>query len=464
MDRSGLAFVVLTLCGLLLVGCAEKNTSMTPNLAPETYICLADSVRNPVVYIQKIWWWGEDIDGEVVGYEYRCILDTSETTCGFPEGWVYTTETRKEFHLPVTKGMSVHRIEVRAIDNQGAKDPTPAAVDLPLINSPPSVEIVERASLPDTTYPAIRLRWKGHDADGDQTIDRYLIKLDGSDRLISFDAGETTGSLGFDDFEGRFGLRTLYLYAIDTGCRSSQPATYTWYVKEPRGKVLLIDNLPKAYGGYSISDRFYRSALDSVFSEYSVLDFEKFGGAPYAFAYQKLFEMFNMVIWYNDPWYDAIAQREGLYLSEAAQGIVEYVSNGGRFILVSLCAIGTRGAFEDSIAMDLFGIDEIYWNKSVTDFSCKRWVVKANAQLGLEELKVDGLYQGADCFRPKASATPLFWIEPGTIGETQTVEYYIGVANSYGNGKAGLLTFPFSRSNAYGNLRKVFGALIDHLD
>lgn len=464
MNRFGLALIVLTLYVFLLIGCAEKNTSMIPNLPPETYICLADSIRNPVVYIQKIRWWGEDIDGEVVGYEYRSILDTSETTCGFPEGWVYTTEKSKEFHLPVTKEISVHRIEVRAIDNQGAKDPTPAWVSLPLINSPPSVVILERASLPDTTYPAIRLKWRGSDPDGDQTIGGYLVRLDGSDRLIGFGASDTTGWLGFEDFEGRYGLRTIYLYAIDTGCRRSQPATYTWYVKEPKGRTLLVDNLPKAYGGYSISDRFYRSALDSVFSEYSVLDIEKFRGAPYAFAYEKLFEMFDMVIWYNDPWYDATGGRDSLYLSEAAEAIVGYVSRGGRFILASLCAIGTRGAFESSLAMDFFGIDEIYKYKNASDFSCKRWVVKANSQLGLEDLKVDGLYQGSDCFRPKASATRLFWIEPGTIDESQTVEYYIGVANSYGDGKVVLLTFPFSRSNAYGNLRKVFGALIDDLD
>ena len=463
MSRSSLVFPLL-LVALVFVGCAEKNVGTIPNLPPETYIAIADSVRNPVVYVQRICWWGEDLDGEVVGYEYRCTLDTSETGCGVTEDWVATTEKSMVFNFPVTRGVAIHKVEVRAVDDQGAKDPTPASVTLPLFNSPPSVEFLERGSLPDTTYPAIRLKWRGSDPEGNQTIAGYMLRLDGSNRLIPFGAKDTTGCLGFEDFEGRYGQRTVYLYAIDTGCDTSKPTTYTWYVREPRGRVLLVDNLPKAYGGYKLTDAFYRSAVESVFSEYSILDIERFGGAAYTYAFERLFDMFDIVIWYNDPWYDPTLGRETIYLSEAVPTIVEYVSRGGKFLLASLCAIGTRGAFHDSVAMDFFGIDEPYWyKKNVSDFSCKRWVVKGNRDLGLEEIKVDGNYQGCECFRPKDSATALFWIDAGTM-ENQMVDYYIGLGNSYGDGKVVLVTFPFSRSNIYGNLKKVFGAVMDYLD
>lgn len=461
--RKPIWVLILSLAILLSVECAERNGSMIPNLPPETYIAISDSVRTPVVYIQKICWWGEDIDGEVIGYEYRCILDTSEIDCGTVQDWVATTEKSKIFSLPVTKGVSIHRIEVRAVDDQGAKDPTPASVTLPLFNSPPSVEILERAFLPDTTYPAIRLKWRGSDPQGDTTIATYLLRLDGSNRLITFSPRDSTGSIALEDFENRYGERTVYLYAIDTGCDTSQPATYTWHVKQPRGQVLLIDNLPKAYGGYRISDAFYRAALDSLFSDYSILDIEGFGGAPYTYAYEKLFEMFDIVVWYNDPWYDPSLGRDTPYLSEAAPAIIEYVSNGGKIFLASLCAIGTRGAFDNSVAMDFFGIDQVYLNKNVTDFNCKRWVINGNADLGLEDMKADGLYMGCECFKPSDSSIPLFWIEPGTI-ENQEVDYYIGIGSPYQRGKIALLTFPFSRCNSYGNLKKVFGIVIDYLN
>jgi len=458
MRRLGFLLIVAF---VMVSGCAQKEDLTTPNLPPETYVAIADSVRNPTVYIQVLHWWGEDIDGEVVGYEYKWELDPTEGTCGFDTTWIFTEETGDTFHLPVTEDTGTHRFYVRAIDDDGSADPTPASTSFPVTNSPPSVRIWDIGSLPDTTYPAFAFKWHGEDPEGDETIAEYLVWLDGETLPRVLDAQDTMVTLTVDDFGGRYGERTVYLVAIDSGCDTSNVATYSWFVKQPEGNVLLVDNLPREYAGYRVGDRFYRTSLDSCIGTYSVLDIEHFGGNRYSFAFESLFELFDLVIWYNDPWHDPDQGRDTLYLAPVAPILPDFVAGGGRLILISHTAVGTRGAFRDSATLQFFGIDSLYLRENSTDFDCKRWIVYGNGAVGLDTVKVNGLFMGAECMKPQQDATPLFHIPPGTVGPEQTVDYYVGIMNDYGDGKVALLTFPISRSNTYRNNQSVFCKLVE---
>ncbi len=456
-----LMILVMLLIFALLAGCAEKEQIALPNVPPETYVALADSVRNPTVYIQVLHWWGDDRDGEVIGYEYKWVLAPSQSSCNMDTAWTFTEATHDTFYLPVSSDSTTHRFYVRSIDDDGAYDPTPASVALPLVNSPPKVWLWDIGSLPDTTYPAITLKWHAEDPEGQETIAEYLLWLDGDAVPRSFGPTDTIATLTPEDFKGTYGVRSLYLVAVDTGCDTSNVVTYTWYVREPEGNVLLIDNLPRSYAGYRIGDRFYRGSLDSCIGEYSILDIEHFGGNRYTHAFEALFDLFDMVIWYNEPWHDPGQGRDTLLLSTISSIVPAYVEKGGRFILASHAAVGTRGVFNDSIGFAVFGIDTVYLRDASTDFDCKRWVVFGNAGIGLENVKVNGLFMGAECMKPASQATPLFYIPPGTAIPEQDVNYYVGIMNSYGAGKAALITFPLSRSNSYHNNQYVFCKLLE---
>lgn len=452
------ALIISGLSIALTGGCAKEKELNSPNLPPETYIAIADSVRNPTVYMLTVDWWGDDKDGEVMGFEYRWKTDPQEPCCPVDTSWTFTEETSVRFDLPVTEGLRSHTIYVRAIDDQNAADPDPAHATFPVTNTPPTIMIWDRADLPDTTLPAILLKWHAEDAEGKETIQSYKVWLDGDeDDAILLAAEDTVVSIGPDNFKGRYGDRTVSIVAIDSGCDTSTVADHTWYVAEPSGNILLVDDLSKAdYTAAHISDRFYRDALEECPEVYSVLDIAEFGGLSYTYNLEELFGLFDLVVWYNDP---LRAATEGLAVADEA--FRTYVAGGGRFMLISLAAIGNGGALGDSAAFEAFGIDSLYLRDDQSNFDCKRWDIKANSDLGLDSLKVTGLYPGAECMTPGPTPTLVYHIPPGTVGGTQTEEYYVGLMNSWQGGKAALITFPLSRADYYGSASDEFCKLID---
>jgi hypothetical protein len=354
----------------------------------------------------------------------------------------------------------VHCFEVRAIDDDDARDPTPCDLILPVRNSPPEVMIWDLKALPDTTIGAILIKWHGSDPDGDETIAGYLAWLDGNgENPIVLSPSDTAASLGFEDFGGDFDReRTVNIVAIDSGCDTSSVVSYTWYVREPVGTVLLVDDLSSEAGAAEkITDSFYRLGLDSCVGTYSVLDLEGFGGVDYGHNFAKLFGAFDLVIWYGGLLWRPVSPA----LSIIEGDLREYVEGGGSFLLQSLRAFGSGGSFTDSSFIEVFGVDSLYLNGGSTNFDCMRWIVQGNTEVGLDSVGVQSIFPGVECMRPSANALPLYHIPPGTVNKKQTTTYYLGILNPWFAGKAAVLTFPLSRSDQYGNARNQYCRIID---
>jgi hypothetical protein len=367
-----------------------------------------------------------------------------------------------DFNLPVTDGIRSHTIFVRAIDDQEMPDPDPARATFPVTNSPPTIMIWDRADLPDTTLPAISLRWHADDPEGRETIRNYKVWLNKGTDPILLAPEDTTISLGPGDFVDEYGEDvtgevTISVVAIDTGCDTSNIVSHTWFVRPPTGNILLVDDLSKDdYSSAYVSDRFYRGALDTYGAEYTVLDLAEFGGLGYTYNLGAIFGLFDLVIWYNDPLRPGTTS-----MATTDEAFRSYVAEGGKLMLMSLGALGSNGALSDSAAFVTFGIDTLYMRSGASNFDCKRWVIKANTDLGLDSLRVSGLYPGVECFNLLPQATPVYYLPPGTTSAAQTVDYYIGVMNSWQAGKTLFISFPMSRSDYFGNATNEFCKLID---
>ena len=460
--------VAVAMVALILAGCASEEDLNITNKPPETYLAIADTVRHQTTYSQELRWWGDDVDGEVIAYEYRWFIDPRETGCSLDSNWTRTGQTSKVFDLPVTNGESVHRFEVRAIDNLEIPDPTPCKLTLPVTNSPPSLEIWNSASLPDTTLAAFQVKWHGTDPEGDTTIAGYMAWLDGNRQNAKIvTPPDTMVSLGRDDFSGRFNMtRTLNIIAIDTGCDTSEVVTHSWYVKEPKGDILLIDDLGKEGAAVEApSDQFYRSGLKTC-GEFSVLDLDKYKGIMSAHNLPVLFPQYDVIVWYNDP-----RNVASLRLPLAENDLKTYVENGGSLLLVSTIALGSGGALQDSLWPEMFGIDSLFvrLKPPTTNFDCQYWAVKGNAEAGLDSLKVTSQFPGPECIHPYdyPTVTPLYYMPPGTvtlISQTKNTEnYYVGILNAWQAGKAAFISFPLSRSNGYGNARSEYCKIVNLL-
>jgi hypothetical protein len=287
MRRPALAVALLAAMGVAIgaPGCSKRKSVTAPNLPPETSVF----VRGPVDtanYRIHLYWFGSDVDGEVVAYDMRFV-----PTAGDPNPKWETLRcarpgrcTDSVFTVPTGDSTLIHtRFEIRAVDDQGAVDPTPAIQSFQLSNLPPQVTIKSPYGSGDSTYASLTTSWEALDPDGSGRM-HYRIWLDGN--AASYDStAERTFTLPSSRFiqNGTYasGPRTLFIQAVDEGGLRSPVASMTWYVRAPaaaltpdlRGELLLIDDVPSAGQANATFDAFYLAAVtDSLSAQrFSVL-------------------------------------------------------------------------------------------------------------------------------------------------------------------------------------------------
>ncbi|MGF1670469.1 MAG: hypothetical protein ACFCU6_08485 [Balneolaceae bacterium] len=270
-------------CGLLLIifcpallfysGCETNlDGQLKENIPPRTFLTVDEinlEDENRLSSQINISWWGDDPDGFVVGFEVA-VDDSSEAN------WLFTTRTDSTFLLPITPGQDFDDVLfcVRAIDNEGAKDPDPACVVFPIKNSPPFVQFLANETPPDTTFTIVSFGWQIGDPDGLQnllkteialndTTDENWIELplpEGNDdrqfiTLVIKDEDSEMASA--DIFLGR-GFRSsdlviegisingenqLFLRATDQALAVSEIESVEWFVKKQTSKILVLNDV-----------------------------------------------------------------------------------------------------------------------------------------------------------------------------------------------------------------------------
>ncbi len=220
----------------------------------------------------NISWWGNDTDGFVVGYEYA-INDTLEGD------WTFTTKLDSTFILPITEGNIEDDVlfKVRAIDNDGARDPVGARLVFPIVNSDPTVSINLNESPPDTLFAIHSFGWTVNDPDGLANINRTEIALndtingwveiplseDEDNIFISIEIDNTTiGEKEGKVFLGRSfttavnsqgeqlsipGIEvgetnTFYVRVVDAAGAISELDSLSWFIKPQLSRVLFLND------------------------------------------------------------------------------------------------------------------------------------------------------------------------------------------------------------------------------
>ncbi len=243
---------------------AVRDTSLVDNLA--------ESERLTSTVFAS--WSGTDPDGYVARFELR-YYDAS-TTLGPEEGWTSTTRTDSLILLPIQRGERVANVvfEVRAVDNEGLKDPTPARTVFPIENSPPTVQFNGFELPPDTTYTIFSFSWTAGDPEGEENLARIEISLNDTTSFVSLEPDvdfitlvaetdqddpneHTTAARLFTgrSFRGTTitvpdvrlnAENTFSVRAVDQTDTTSVRRDFTWYVKKPVGRVLLVNDFRKA--------------------------------------------------------------------------------------------------------------------------------------------------------------------------------------------------------------------------
>lgn len=140
--------LVFLLC--FFFSCEEQITGdFEANRAPDTFIfveSLGEDTLNYLKSVQEIFWDGRDPDGFIKGFYYTWKDNPTEAD------WIWTTERSNIFPLEIFGNDTIYKFQVMSVDNMDLADPTPAAQNFPIINSPPEMNWTINTNIPDTTF------------------------------------------------------------------------------------------------------------------------------------------------------------------------------------------------------------------------------------------------------------------------------------------------------------------------
>jgi len=250
----------------------------------------------------------------------------------------------------------------------GQIDPNPAKIKLPLKNSPPLLKFLTdkngtTINLPETTFTVASFGWTAEDIDGNESIKSIFIALNDSTNAIEVPSNTrfitikalppftsdivsanvylgTSVSTPYQQKLPNFrlnGNNKIFIYAKDiAGATSnflsmpSSESSIKWYVKKPKGDILIIDD----YGTADNSTSFYNSIFDSLnlLNKVDILDI-KLGKTNTSYGvllpkyispmFTETLKLFKYVFWYseNDP-----------TLEPAQISVPAYVQSGGKIL------------------------------------------------------------------------------------------------------------------------------------
>lgn len=372
---------------VLSYSCYDKLTdSPIGNLPPNTYSFLyPDSVISSQPSRIKVHWSGDDPDGFVIGFYFTwdgmnwSFTSKNDSLFALQIGVV---DTMYNFSVSAVDNGGNGRYDNKIIQNGidfgaepfidanqngvfdngeifidiGLIDPTPAQVKFPIKNSAPTIFWNSLSFLPDTSYPAMTFGWEASDIDGDGTIEHINIALNDSTNLIQINGSIKRITILTKDFSSTNplcdilidgnpnnlasvklpgiilnGENKLYVQAVDISGAKSPFITLPsinkkWYVKKPRGKLLIVDN----YSTFDNSAQFYDMMMDSLAlsNKYDVLNLHSTSQIlPYLnITFSETIKLFEYCLWYSD---------NNPSLDLASASVQKFIDNGGK-ILMSL--------------------------------------------------------------------------------------------------------------------------------
>ena len=330
---------------IALAGCAKKKLLAVADLPPETSLFVQGTL-DTVNHVVQIYWFGSDPDGEVAGFELRFV---DPAASGDPE-WTFTTRTDSLFTVSVPSGYAAPRFEVRAIDNAGQRDPSPAVADFQFSNQPPTVQFTQRLAPTDTTYASATLTWTADDPDGNASALRFLIGLDTIPAALHLVTGNTF-TIDTTDFQiaGVYPPtqpRQAFIRAIDDGGRASGWDSLRWVVRAPsapgvHARLLLIDDVPSSNpASFTIDTLWSNTATRNLpAGSFSILRLERTQPFRSNQDVVQTFREFDAVIWYRGT------QTNFSTLIQSFQdGFATYLDGGGRLLIESLNLIDGENA------------------------------------------------------------------------------------------------------------------------
>lgn len=224
--RTAIVASIAVVALIVLAGCGEKDSGgVEPNIPPETHLTYAPDEGDTVAYAVRMNWFGWDPDGEVTHFLAR--WDSLDWFATVETESTFVVETRPDRRDSLHSYRS-HTFDIKAVDNDGAEDPTPESVTFTAANAHPDTEILSGPS--GVTGMFAEFEWIGSDSDGEVVGYGYrLSRREGYDWVViasedSLGADETV--VLFGPLEGHAVRHRFEVWAVDDrGAADQTPAT-----------------------------------------------------------------------------------------------------------------------------------------------------------------------------------------------------------------------------------------------
>lgn len=433
---------------LMLALAACKEGALLPNTAPETRIfvdTIVVSAENRLNSVVALHWSGEDKDGYVNAYEIA-INGGAWANVG--------ATTDSVFRFDITSGDTANiRFAVRAIDNQGLKDPSAAELTLPVKNTPPVALFDTKKAVPMAVQTVFSVLFSANDPDGIENLDSVFVKINNGKwfplaKNISFltfiptqasVAGSQAATLLLGT-EMRPAQRTIdglivgdtnrvYVRARDiSGAFSAIDSTSKFFLKRKTGDLLVIDDHKDA-----IASSTYAPALNAVSPLRDSLDL-LVNIPPFWETFGMMMRQYDRVFWYSDGAEDAAFGKQ-MHLEIAATILQQYLNNGGKVLISTTFPdrLKTKGT-TDSPIWGFSPIDSLSTSLGQARISRDSAAVPTAAATGYAALVSEATITGVKPFYAKNANATLFTAQLTRIGGWVGPNAVCG-STTYNNGR-----------------------------
>jgi len=334
-----IVYLLLVPFTVSLLSCEKEITEPRENQPPSTTIFNIPVDNDTIFALFTFEWDGGDPDGYIAGFEYRYSTYHVNQGDSTHQPWQFTPETKETIAFDSKDILNKQFFEVRAVDDKGAVDPTPATKQFYTSQAtPPEVQIQAPANnakmfaVNEVTdwWNGVRFSFTGSDDDGE--IVEYLWKVDSGEWVYTTD---TTFILTPDDFDAPLeGKHTLYVNAVDnTNIQhpSGDSVSITLVVPDFTRDLLIIDETDESAFPSSASvkdstvDRFYAELFGTDVSwDYYENDLRGKPLPPLDSLGQ-----YKVVVWHADN----RPSTNPHYISEHVDVLQDYMNVGGSFVM-----------------------------------------------------------------------------------------------------------------------------------